>query len=115
MTERSFPAGIATALRGIALLLVVALLAFAYVMIRDLGGAGGLFEALRTGELRELKPAQLQGAPLRTAQGQRDRIYLLSRQEESLLRVSLRNRGTQRSRQMLHVDLWAIAGRRGAN
>lgn len=84
------------------------MLAFAYIMIRDLGNVNALFEALRTGELRERKPAELQGAPLRTAQGRGDRIYLLSTQQESILRVSLRNRGTERSRKMLHVDLWAI-------
>lgn len=58
-------------------------------------------------EHRELEPALFQAAPLRTDAGGADRIYLLSTQSESVLRVSRRPNVLSRE-EFLHVDLWAV-------
>src|SRR5690606_4911549 len=56
---------------------------------------------------RELEPALFQAAQLRTDAGGADRIYLLSTQSESVLRVSRRPNVLSRE-EFLHVDLWAV-------
>jgi hypothetical protein len=68
------------------------------------------FEAWLRGEERILQPAERRGAPLRTAQGGADRVYLLTTQQERVvpLRWTRRGGGMGRARAMLHVDLWAF-------
>ncbi len=84
------------------------LLGFAVFVIQQFGGAPLLREAITTGQIRELKPARLQGPLLRTARGGADRIYLLTTQSETIVRIKRRATESGNSRQMLHVDLWAI-------
>lgn len=72
------------------------------------GGSSGLLQSLlRFGEHRDLQPALFQTAPLRTAQGGADRVYLLSTQSETVIRLSRRGASHLR-RDYLYVDLWAI-------
>jgi len=63
------------------------------------------------GERRTVEPAALRGAPLRTAQGGADRVYLLTTQSEHIVPLWLGlRRGARQPRHLLHVDLWAFAG-----
>lgn len=73
------------------------------------GGRDDLHQLLTTGEVREPQPALFQSAPLRTAQGGADRVYLLSVQSETITQLSFGRRTSSRPRRdLLHVDLWAI-------
>jgi hypothetical protein len=95
------------------------LLAFAALLLL---GAAGLWLALRSdegvdigvadivrGEVRRLEPMQPAGAPLRTAQGGVDRVYVLGSQSETIVPLRLfPDHGPRAPRQYLHVDLWAI-------
>jgi hypothetical protein len=75
----------------------------------DLGGRTGIdFEALRRGHTRRLEPMQVSGAPLRTAQGGVDRIYVLGTQAETQIPLRPRRGFSQNFKRLLHVDLWAI-------
>lgn len=94
--------------RIIGVLLAILLLAFAALMVSNFGDRGELWSVLRRGEIRELYEAKLHGPPLRTAQGGADRIYLLTTQDESVVKVSLRGNRDRSARRMMHVDLWAI-------
>jgi hypothetical protein len=69
-----------------------------------------LLDLAVSGERRELEPALFQAAPLRTANGGRDLVYLVATQSET---VYSRSRRPSRSfrRDYLHVDLWAIDAR----
>lgn len=55
----------------------------------------------------ELQPALFQSAPLRTAQGGADRVYLVSTQSQTVYLVSGRSHNRLRT-DYLHVDLWAL-------
>jgi hypothetical protein len=66
-----------------------------------------LFALLVAGERRELEPALFQGAPLRTSNGGRDLVYLVSTQSEAVLAASRRPARVFR-RDYLHIDVWAI-------
>ena len=59
------------------------------------------------GERRELQPAIFQGPPLRTANGGRDLVFLVSTQSEAVIGVSRRPARVFR-RDYLHIDLWAV-------
>lgn len=72
------------------------------------GGTRSLLIALVVdGERRELEPATFQGPPLRTSNGGRDLVYLVSTQAEAVLAASRRPTRLSR-RDYLHFDLWAI-------
>jgi hypothetical protein len=94
--------------RIIGVLLAILLLGFGALMISNFGDRGELWSALRRGEIRELSEAKLHGPPLRTSQGGADRIYLLTTQDETIAKVSLRGNRDNSTRRMMHVDLWAI-------
>lgn len=68
------------------------------------------FSELLTGERRVLGPAEIRGAPLRTAQGGADRVYVLTTQSERIVPIlsMFRRRMRARPRHMMHVDLWAF-------
>lgn len=88
-------------------LATLAVAVVALVAVWRLGGGPVVREFLLTGEVREMEPAQFQSAPLRTAQGGRDLVYLLSTQSETVTSRSRRGSGSRR-REYLHVDLWAV-------
>lgn len=93
------------------LLVVIAYLGYLAIALGPELGSLDL-EALVRGYRRILQPAEVRGAPLRTAQGGADRLYLLTTQSERIvpLRPSIARRGlgSVRPRDMLHVDLWAF-------
>ena len=94
-------------------LLFLALLLVAGTGAWRAGREAGVGTLFTTGEIHELEPALFQSAPLRTAQGGADRIYLLSIQAEAITRL-IGRRGLRPSRtDLLHVDLWAIDGASG--
>lgn len=66
-----------------------------------------VLDLLFEGAHRELEPALFQTAPLRTAVGGKDQVYLVSTQSEAV--ISFTRRPSRRVRRdYLHVDLWAI-------
>lgn len=65
-------------------------------------------QLMHESQRRELEPALFQGAALRSRNGERDRVYLISTQSERVLTFSRRSPHMTR-RHYLHVDLWAVA------
>ncbi len=103
---------VARVLAGFGLLLL-AMLLVAGTWAWRAGREAGVGKLFTTGEIHELEPGLFPSAPLRTAQGGADRVYLLSIQAESITRL-LGRRGIRPSRtDLLHVDLWAIDGTTG--
>lgn len=88
---------------GITLALVASV---AWLVLRDTSG-----DPLRTifgfGRNGGLQAALFQSAPLRTAQGGVDRVYLLSTQSQTVIFRSGRGM-TEIRNDYLHIDLWAI-------
>ena len=64
-------------------------------------------QLMHESQRRELQPALFQGAPLRSRNGGRDRVYLIGTQSEKVLTFSRRSPHLTR-RHYLHVDLWAV-------
>ena len=90
---------------GIALLLV---LGVGIALIARSGRGGALGQLLTSGEVHRLQPALFQSAPLRTARGGPDRVYLLSTQSESVTGIGRRGGLNRPHRDYLHLDLWAV-------
>lgn len=87
-------------------LAIVLLLVAAALMLHG-GTRRVMLDLLVDGEHRDLEPALFQTAPLRTAAGGGDLVYLVSTQSETVTRFTRRpGRGVRRD--YLHVDLWAI-------
>lgn len=89
--------------------MLLVLLSIIGLWVLRAGDGAELQQLLTTGEIRELQPALFQTAPLRTAQGGADRVYLLGTQSETITRFARRRSlNTLPRRDLLHVDLWAI-------
>ena len=100
------PPGLGRALRAlVAALLVIALTYIGYVVIAlgpDLAELD--WEAFLRGYERILQPAEQRGAPLRTAQGGADRVYLLTTQSERIVPLRLGRVSSMQARTYLHVN-----------
>ncbi len=94
-------------LAGVGVIALVVLGSLGLLLLRE-GDDAELRELLTTGEVRELQPALFQSAPLRTAQGGADRVYLVSSQSETITRIADRRSRRPSRRELLHFDLWAI-------
>lgn len=104
--QRGSPSFAGRIARRLPPLAILTALLGAGLMLHD-GARGLLLDLLVDGERRVLEPALFQSAPLRTANGGRDLVYLVGTQSEAVYRISRRPTRTLR-RDYLHVDLWAI-------
>lgn len=98
-------AGKLLAALGVVLLVLLGMLG---LWVLRAGGGADLKQLLTTGRIHQLQPALFQSAPLRTAQGGVDRVYLLGIQSETVAGMSGRRSNNRPRRELLHVDLWAI-------
>lgn len=95
----------ATGLKVVAVIILGLLASAGWLMLRY--GSSNPLQSLFRLSNDGLQAALFQTAPLRTAQGGTDRVYLLSTQSQTLIFRSGRSISEVRT-DYLHIDLWAI-------